>query len=180
MHNYYSKIMTVINEISNDEELTAGIVEYGRLTDEIAAKLASIQDTLDSIKALEKQSSSSLKNIERYVVDFQKTKVVADKWVLNVQNELKYKRLAPQYKELWEEALSKLNPATKAVLEKLKEAHLDAKSKETIDKISISKVDEASFMDNVISVAKSFLSKLVSFIPVTKQYKQVVNNLPKV
>ena len=79
MHNYYSKIMKVINEITSDEELTASIIEYGRLTEEIEAKMASIQETLNSIKALEKQSSSSLKSIERYVIDFQKTKVVADK-----------------------------------------------------------------------------------------------------
>jgi predicted nucleic acid-binding Zn-ribbon protein len=71
--------MKVINEITSDEELTASIIEYGRLTEEIEAKMASIQETLNSIKALEKQSSSSLKSIERYVIDFQKTKVVADK-----------------------------------------------------------------------------------------------------
>lgn len=127
----------ILQEISSKEELSKEISEYKKNSAKITELQKSIEDVLKNIKSQSDEENKRLKLIIKYMDDFKINQAEGDDWVAELENVPKYKYPSASYKELWEEAMSKLNEATKKVLKQLENTQLDIKRKATEPKLTI-------------------------------------------
>lgn len=166
-----------LDEISSQDELSKEIAEYNKNSAELKKLEASIADTLKKIKDISKGEDTRLKQIINYMQDFKVKQVKADKWVASLEEVAKYSRPQPSYKELWEEALTKLNKSTVEVMKKLEHAQVSEKAKETKPEFKIEPLKE-----NLLDLAKKGINfvvdKIKGLLGTVRKYKDVVDGLP--
>jgi len=166
----------MIEEISSEEELKKEIESYKKNSSEIEKLQKSIKETLDSISLKSKEEENRLKSIVQYMQNFDVTKVEADEWVATLETVPKYKYPSASYKDLWLEAMSKLNLATQKILKQFESAHLDTKRKETKPEFKISDIKENNILNKGINY---ILSKFKNLFYSIKNFNNVVKDLPK-
>jgi thioester reductase-like protein len=173
-----------LSEITSSDELRNKVTEYLRLSKEANDLTATIKETLSLIDKKEKSASKILKEVDRYMTDFNVTLLEADDWVAEIKDQLKYKNAVLAYKELWEEALTKLNAQTKKVLDEMAAAQLENKAKETIKKLYITPIDkdlnEESVVSTLAATLKGLVKRILTVAKGFKEYKSVVKSLPKI
>lgn len=139
MKNNFISLITekILNEISNEGELSKEISEYKKNSAKIDELKKSIENVLKQIKSGEDEEKKRLALIVKFMQDFNVKKAEGDDWVAELEQIPAFKYPSASYKELWEEAMSKLNEATKKVLKGFENAQLDAKRKQTKPELTI-------------------------------------------
>jgi len=166
-----------LDEISSQDDLSKEIAEYKKNSEEVKKLEASIADTLKKIKDISKGEDTRLKQIINYMQDFKVKQVKADKWVASLEEVAKYSRPQPSYKELWEEALGKLNAKTVDVMKQLEHAQVAEKSKETKPEFKVEPLKE-NLLDLAKKGMKFVTDKIKGLLTTIKGYKDVVDGLP--
>ena len=192
-----SVIRSILVEVKSDAEMQKAIEEYQSMMEEIDSLTASISETLNSIKTKDKDAKAIFKKMEKFMEtkvteNFESARVTTDKWVATLQREAKYKRIAPDYKEVYEEALTKLNAQTRAVVEAITEANVKAKEAATVDNLYIkaigeskkSRLTEANPLTAVLNKLKSWQTKFTAlvqrvFTNITK-FEKIAERLPPI
>lgn len=168
------KLKSLLEVIQDDVELENEISEYGKLTDEVEKKYKSIQSVLDEIGKIDNEAKTKYKEINKYMERFRKDEVKSGKWVALLEEKLKYKVVRPDYKELWNNALTKVNSATKKVLNELMNIQKEVKSKEMTNVFSITK------NESVFSFLKNLWKRFTSLFKSIDVFSKTVNKLPKI
>lgn len=139
MKNNFISLITekILNEISNEGELSKEISEYKKNSAKIDELKKSIENVLKQIKSGEDEEKKRLALIVKFMQDFNVKKAEGDDWVAELEQIPAFKYPSASYKELWEEAMSKLNEATKKVLKGFENAQLDTKRKQTKPELTI-------------------------------------------
>lgn len=158
---------------SNTADIQKEIQNYVNLMKQVDEMTSSIQDVLDEIKTLQKSARSSFRKVQKQMEQFDKDRVVADKWVASLKEVARYKRIQADYKEIYETSLTKVNTATRNVLIGLKEANEDAKR-------AMTKIELEIIEQGVFDIIKNMLSKFGRFIKSMFLFKRTVNSLPKI
>ena len=171
--------------IVSDEELLASITSFKEKEVLIAAKRKEIQAALDAIAELEGENKKVLKAIEKRMKLFEQKFAAAESWVAELNEVLKYEKVRPDYKILWEQALTKLNSQTQVVLSDLLAAHVKAKELETKIVLNIGDKPEDVAIgtiseDNAIKrIYRGAIDKFKTLFSSMKSFGKTVDNLPK-
>ena len=169
-----TSLTQILNEIESDKELDIQITEYGSNSDELEKLKKSVQETLDKIENIEKTNKKKFSEIQKFMVRFDKSKRIADMWTANLKKTLKFKVVRADYKDLWLTSLTKVNEATKKVMQDLEDTQKRLKSKEMKDVLSIAKTE------GVLDSLKGFWTKLKSLVQSFTRYDKVISSLPKI
>lgn len=157
---------------SSDDELENDIKEYFRLQKQYQTKRALIQQKLDELEALNKSLKDKFEKIQNYMEENNISQKKVKNWVARLVVVIKYKRVSADYKQIWGEALKKVNKATRRVLQQIKIANEQAKRAAT--KIELQLVEE-----NILDIVKSLYTKFAGLFKALNDYKRVSNSLPK-
>ena len=163
-----------LNEIETEKELDKEIVTYQELSTQIKKKRDEIQVILDDIGSMEKENKKRFRELQKFMESFKIDERKVDLWIAKISEMLKYKVLRPDYMTLWKNAITKVNPATRNVLENLERTQLELKAVETKKVLSI----EAS--GNAISILKKLWSNIKSLFTSFKAFNKIANKLPKI
>lgn len=158
---------------SQDYNLDQDIETYFTIQKQLQAKRALIQQQLDQLEAMDKSLSTRVKKIQDYMEKNQVSQRRVKQWVARLSTVAKYKRVAPDYKQMWGEALKKVNEATRRVLEQIKIANEQAKRAAT--KIELQLVEEG-----IMDIVKNLFSKFVGLFKAFDSYEKVSNSLPQI
>lgn len=165
--------------IKSDTELKTAIKTYGDRSDELEKKKASIQKKMDEISALEGAQKKEFREIEKFMNRIEKKKAKADKWVAYFEEQLKYQRIALNYKDLYSEALKHVNASTKKLLEDMASTQKELKSKEMVNVLNILK-NESIVTEGVWDKLKGLWAKFKSLFKSGKEYEKAVDKLPAI
>jgi hypothetical protein len=72
---------------------------------------------------MDKSLATRFKKIQTYMESNEISEKKVNDWVARLNTVAKYKRITPDYKQMWSEALKKVNEATRRVLEQIKIAN---------------------------------------------------------
>ena len=165
----------LIQELDSEDGLKAEIEAYKKGSKEIEELQKSIEDVLKKIKAKTSEEAARQKLIIKYMSDFKINKVQADKWVATLETVKANQYPSVSYKEVYEQALSKLNEATVKVIKKIEADHLMVKAQATKPELKITDIEE-----NVISKGVDWvISKFKGLFLAIKDYNKTVKELPK-
>lgn len=92
-------------------------------------------------------------------------------WVARLKTVAKYKRVQPDYKQMWTEALKKVNDATRNVLQGISDANVQMKKSAT--KIQLQLVQQS-----VMDIIKSIFSKFARLFQSFSVYNKLATKLP--
>ncbi len=164
-------LVQMLNEIQSEEELEKEISNWKALQETINAKQSEIQSILDELKKMNDENSSRFKEVEKFMIRFNIKSKKVNNWIAEIKTELKYKVVRPDYKELWESAMTKVNEATKSVLQNLLNIQKDIKSKEVKNQLTI---------EGLGSIVKNLFNNIKNWILSINKFDKVTDNLPKV
>ena len=99
---------------------------------------ADIQSVLDTIEKLNKENKEVYKSIFNTMKALNITVHNIGGIIIKIEEKLKYKRLTPDYKKIFEKLMTKVNSAIQNVMRIVLKEHLEAKAKETEEVLSIS------------------------------------------
>lgn len=157
----------------SDDQLANDIQSYFRMQKQLQDKRSLIQDQINQIQAMDKSLATRFKKIQTYMESNEISEKKVNDWVARLNTVAKYKRITPDYKQMWSEALKKVNEATRRVLEQIKIANEQTKRAAT--KIELELVEE-----NVFDVIKSLFTKFVRLFKAFDNYKRVSDSLPRI
>jgi len=165
------RILPIIEAITTDDELDEAIKEYKKLEDEIAKKHLELKEELGRLNEKEKLANNHIKEIKKYMIRFDIKSRKVEKWVALITEQLKYKTVRPDYKELWLTLLTKVNEATRNVMKAEEELQKKTKAaeKETVLKIE----GIGSWFDKLYKNFKKYFTAV-------DEYSDIVDNLIKI
>lgn len=135
------RVQKILTEIESEAELQKEISEMKKNLKEVDELQKSIEKTVAIIKA----KSALEKKREDQIIQFMKQMKIsstkADNWLAKLEEVLKYKKITPDYKDLWETALSKFNTVTENALQRMFEEHKAMKAKEMKTVLTIEDFD---------------------------------------
>lgn len=155
-----------------DAKIGDQIDEYKTIMEEAESRQAEIQAELDAIAELRKRAGKQYELIIDNMKLFGVAQIKSDKWVAKLDTELKHKRIAPEYKLLYNNLLSKVNEELKMISKKEMLTMKELKMKETKDVLRI----EEGLFDKVKKLWKSFTGLFKSY----KSFAKTVAKLPKI
>lgn len=169
----WNKLAGLNEAIEIDSDLDFAIKEYTTMQSKIDEEQQKIQNIIDSISNMEKENKSRFKDIETYMKRFNIDEKRVDSWLAKLEESLKYKVPRPDYKELWLNALDKVNEATKRVMEELKNAQLEFKKSEKEIKLNIKQ-------EGIGDIFKTLFLKIKKLFLSFNLFNRAANKLPKI
>lgn len=160
---------------SDDAKLKSAAKEYIKLNDELKKIEEELAPLLKKKENLNRQVTPLHKMIFLILKETKKDSVEVDNYILEILTVPAYKVVKPEYKDLWEQLLTKVNGAIRNVMENVKQLHIEDKAKKTKDVLSVSKINEFDLK----SSAKSFIDKLKNLITVLKNYFGYIKSMKK-
>ena len=127
-----------------EESLEQSIKEYFKLQKELEALEIQLEPLLKSKKSADAQQTRILNAVQMWMEINKKDNVIVKNWVIKLSQVLKFKKPTPSYKDLWEDALRKVNKATQDVLNGHLKAHLEFKKSEKVPSLTIEPIQEVS------------------------------------
>lgn len=172
-------ILEAKSKFDDDEQLKAAIIEYKSIQQKIKDLEEKNKKILDTLKQYKSSEKSTLSDIQKYMIRFNKSMIVADKWVATLESELKYSEPTRgiSYKELYLNLKEKINGAMKKQEDELYKAQIDAASVMKEIKVQIKNVNEANILSKLFKKLRSIYQ---SFISNTSTFEQIVKHLPKI
>lgn len=175
-------ILEAAPKLKSDEELKAAILEFKKIQKNIQQLEEKNKNIFDQLKQYKSSEKSTISDIQKYMIRFNKSMIIADNWVASLQEELKYSEPSKgiSYKELYLNLKEKINGVMKAQEEALYNAQLDAARLAKEVKVKISGVNEAK-SSNIISLLFNKLKSIYSkFFQNTLKFEKIIHNLPKI
>lgn len=160
------------NVSSEVKTISQEIEEFKKNEQKIQELKESIKKSLDEIKKYETANKSLFKRIESGMSAMKLKIVKASEWVAKLETVAKYKRITPNYKGLWEEALTKVTKNTRALLVSMQNTQKELKSQETKQQLTI----EGGFSD----YWRGLLSSLKNMFFSIKNFNKSVEELPEI
>ena len=172
--NLYEMYLTkMIEKIELDSELESEIKNYTDTQVKIDQERAKIQLALDSIDSMETSNKTRFRDMEKYMKRFSVDQKKVDGWVAKLTESLKYSTPRPDYKKLWLETLTKVNTATKNVMNSLKESQMEFKKTEKQIKLDIQQ-------EGIVDIFKTLFSKPKKLFSSFNLFNKLSNKLPKI
>jgi len=157
---------------SNSDHIQSLATDYLDSKAKLAEFLAEFGHIIIQHNELSGAEKKKATQLEKMMKKFNIIKHVADKMVFEIVTLPKYKVLRPDYKEVFETALSKLNAATQRIINDITQLQLTKKSAETTDSLKISKLNELESSET-LSTLDDIESGLRAFATAAKQIQQL-------
>ena len=168
---------TAKKQIQDDKQLMSEIKLFQTNQEKIEAIEKEIKPQLDQLKALDKENKTRFKEIQKFMQRFKIRNKQVGKIIATLEEKLKYKVPRPDYKAAWTEALTKVNAATRAVLDAVIEAQMELKRKATQDVLTIKSENLDEGLRNGL---KLLMNKIKNLFISFGNYFKVTQKLPKV
>lgn len=156
------------------EQLDKMIADYFKLQKDLEKFRDDNRQIIKKLAEKDKKLSTVRKSMEKYMIENQVEERKVNKWVVTLKKIAKFKRITPDYKQLYLQALTKVNLATRNILNGLMESHKQGKKAQT-------KWDmQTTVQQGVFDVFKAFFTKLKTLFGAFNNYKKVASSLPKI
>lgn len=166
-------------KLKTDEQLKSAILEYKSIQQKIKDLEDKNEAILNQLKQYKSSEKTTLSDIQKYMIRFNKSMIVVDKWVATLESELKYSEPTKgvSYKELYLNLKEKVNGLMKKQEDELYQAQIDAASVMREIKVQIKDLNEANILSKLFNKLKSIYA---SFISNTSKFELIIKKLPKI
>ena len=166
------EIKIIHEAIESDKDLENEIRTYMNNKKSLDKLKAEYEKVINDITQQQKSLDIMFKEIKKYMERFNISEKIIDNWIAKLEEKLKYKKITPDYKTLWEEAIKKVNAQTKKVLDQLMDANKELKKNEKKLELTI----ELSIKD----IVKSIYEKIKGWFNSIVNYEKIAKSLPKI
>lgn len=160
-------------EQNSNFNLQKQIESYFSLSKEIEQKKKQLQKQLLQMQTMDKSLKNKFSKIEKYMAQYDISQKRVHTWVARLRTVAKYKRIQPDYKDMWGEALTKVNQATRKVLQSILTANVEVKKSAT--KIQLELLEQG-----LLDIVKGLIQKFGKLFTKISQFSKISKNLPKI
>lgn len=171
-----SKIKQLINEVllEVDDESTSKlntlILEY----DNNRKKINKLLSYVKEYEMMQKQNTAIEKEIFKTMQTYNKVDIQIGKYILNIKNELKYKKPTISYKDVLSDLFQHLNKKQKEIALKLEEDALEIKKNEKEDKLNITVTESVNSNQIHLIKINELLKDYIKFL-INVTYQKIKN-----